>query len=537
MTATDNDIIVAIELGSTRIAGIAGRKKNGTMNVLAFAENNTMDGIKRGLIFNVEKTCQGIISVISDLEKTLNTKITRAYVGLGGQSVRSYKCLVKRNMLTQSLITNEAIDAMKDESHEIPFADCDVLENFPQEYTIDQNITTEPVGVSGTNIEGEFLNIIARTELKAKVDVCFAKAKLEIADELLAPYYLARNVLIDGERRSGCVLIDLGAQTTTVVVYTKNIIRHLVTIPLGSNNINQDLMNLKIDENEAEAIKLKFGATNPEEQGDTDNKETKTYTTSDGRNIEVNKILNIIHARLSEIVDNVRYQIEKSNYEDKLLAGIVLTGGGANMKNIDKVFLDNISKVDKIRIAKNINEPIVKDSAASNFDTQNTRNNTLLSLLLSGTISCASDADAAADKETQEEIQRQEDEEKKKKDAELKVVNKLETIKTTLRTKYDEVVKAKEKLASDGKSKKVRKACTEVALTALDPIDDEYQQCAEALNGKPQYKQTLREATEIAAKLKLEVNALSDAIMKANNENSFIGKFKKTMYDILNDNE
>lgn len=540
MASTDKDFIVAIELGSSRIAGIVGKKKDGTMNVLAYAEENTPGCIKRGIVFNVEKTYQSINNIISKLENTLKIKIKKAYVGIGGQSVRSYKCIIKRNMLTQSYITNEAIDQMKDESLEIPFQDYDVLENFPQEYIVDQSTVLEPVGVMGTNIEGEFLNVIARTKLKANIETCFASTTIDIAEELLAPYQLAKNVLTDNEKRSGCVLIDLGAETTTVVVYMKNIIRHLVTIPLGSNNINQDLMNLQIDDNEAEEIKQKFGIsiiedTNNEEQ------ETKTYTTSDGRSIEVNNIQNIIDARLSEIIDNVRYQIEKSDYETKLLAGIVLTGGGSNMKNIDKIFLNSISKVDKIRIAKTINQPIIKSSNASRLIVDNGRNNTLLSLLLAGTIYCGGDTFEGGtlfDKEEQEkEKEKQAAIAKAEADAELKTVNTLEEIKKKLREGYDKVTKAKIEIEKNGKDKKVRNAAADVAAEANNIVGEDYDNCIKVLGGKGQYKQTLKEAADILSKLKEEVEDLEKKIEEARKANSLSSKFKRFLDDIVNDSE
>ena len=174
MTNSDKDFIVAIELGSSKISGIAGKKKDGTMQVLAYAEEKTAGCIKRGVVYNIEKTYQSINTIIQKLEAVLKTKITRAYIGLGGQSMRSYKCVIKRNLLTQSYITNELIDAIRQESCEIPFNDYEMLENFPQEYVVDSSVIADPVGVMGTNIEGEFLDVIAKNTLRANIETVFA---------------------------------------------------------------------------------------------------------------------------------------------------------------------------------------------------------------------------------------------------------------------------------------------------------------------------------------------------------------------------
>ena len=159
MAISDKDFIVAIELGSSKISGIAGKKKDGTMQILAYVEEKTTGCVRRGVVYNIEKTYQSVNSIIAKLEAILKTKIMRAYVGLGGQSVRSYKCVVKRNLLTQSYITNDVIDAIRQESCEIPFSDYEMLENYPQEYIVDSSVIADPVGVMGTNIEGEYLDV------------------------------------------------------------------------------------------------------------------------------------------------------------------------------------------------------------------------------------------------------------------------------------------------------------------------------------------------------------------------------------------
>ena len=386
MTNSDKDFVVAVELGSSKISGIAGKKKDGTMQILAYAEEKTAGCVKRGVVYNIEKTYQSINTIISKLEAVLKTKITRAYVGLGGQSVRSYKCMIRRNLLTQSYITNEAIDAIRQESYEIPFNDYEVLENYPQEYVVDSSVIADPVGVMGTNIEGEFLDVIAKNNLRANIDTVFANAGVDIVEGLISPLQLANNVLTDAEKRSGCALVDLGADTTTLVVYKNNIVRYLVTIPLGCNNINKDLSTLPIDDAETEDVKLKYGDACQEFES-SEESEPQYYTTSDGRQIDVATIRNVIEARMGEIIANVSNQIVNSDYSGKLLAGLVITGGGSSMKNIVKAFTKS-TKIDKVRIATKVNQMVVKTSNASNISLESAGTTTIVSLLLAGTVPC-----------------------------------------------------------------------------------------------------------------------------------------------------
>ena len=539
MTNSDKDFIVAIELGSSKISGIAGKKKDGTMHILAYAEEKTAGCVKRGVVYNIEKTYQSVNTIIAKLEAVLKTKITRAYVGLGGQSMRSYKCIIKRNLLTQSYITNEAIDAIRQESYEIPFNDYEVLENFPQEYVVDSSVIADPVGVMGTNIEGEFLDVIAKTNLRTNIDTVFANVGVDIAEGLISPLQLANNVLTDAEKRSGCALIDLGADTTTLVVYKNNIVRYLVTIPLGSNNINKDLSTLPIDEAETEDVKLKYGDACQEFEA-SEESETQYYTTSDGRQIDVNTIKTVAESRMGEIIANVSSQIINSDYSGKLLAGIVITGGGSNMKNIVRAFTKN-TKIDKVRVANKVNQIVVKTSNASNFSMDSVETTTIISLLLAGTVPCGGEDIGRApdifDQQTK-------DEERRKRQEEVEAAAKAEEqdaiafdgIKSEIRSAIDKVRKQNEEVKKYGSDKKVRLRAKDLSLNILDEtIGEKYEKAAQALQGKDKFKQSLKEGADLAELLKVAVDELTTSVNKANKENSFWGRTKGWISDIVSE--
>ena len=539
MANTDKDFIVAIELGSSRISGIAGKKKDGAMHILAYAEEKTAGCIKRGVVYNIEKTYQIINSIIAKLEAVLKTQITRAYVGLGGQSVRSYKCIIKRNMLTQSYITNEAIDSIRQESYEIPFGDYEVLENFPQEFIVDSSSIADPVGVMGTNIEGEFLDVIANQSLRSNIGTVFANTDVDIVEELISPLQLANNVLTDAEKRSGCALVDLGADTTTLVVYKNNIVRYLVTIPLGSNNINKDLSTLQIDDSETEDLKLKYGDACQDADVSDDN-ELQYYTTSDGRQMDISLIKNVIEARVGEIIANVSSQIINSNYSDMLLAGIVLTGGGCRMKNITKAFV-NATKIDKVRMANKVNQTVVKTSNASGITLDNSQTNTIVSLLLAGTESCGGDAfdgspNMFEQQTREEERQRAAAEAKAAAEAEAQDAIAFDEIKKEIRSAYDKVQKQIVELDKYGRDKKVRQKAKDLSINILDEtIGEKYENAVKALEGKDKFKQSLKEGADLAEMLEKAVDDLTDMVNKANSENSILGRIKRTINDIVNE--
>lgn len=540
MNTVDKDFIVAIELGSSKITGIAGKKKDGTMHVLAYAEEKTSGCVKRGAVYNIEKTYQSINNIIAKLESVLKTKITRAYVGLGGQSVRSYNCIIKRNMLTQSYITNEAIDQIRQDSYEIPFSDFEVLENYPQEYVVDGNAIAEPVGVMGTNIDGEFLDVIAKQSLRSKLDTVFANTAVDIVEELISPLQLGENVLTDAEKRSGCALVDLGADTTTLVVYKNNIVRYLVTIPIGSNNINKDLATLPIDETETEDVKIKYGdACVSESESDDQSEVQATYTTTDGRSIEESLIKSVIEARMGEIIANVSAQIVNSNYNGKLLGGLVLTGGGCNMKNITKAFI-NSTKIDKVRVAKKVNQMVVKTSSATGLVLDNGQTNTILSLLLAGSVPCGGDAFDSTNmfdnQEKEEARRRRQEEADAAAAAEAQDAIAFDTIKSEIRTAYDEVKKKIFEVENYGNSKEVRKSAKQLSLTILGKVlGENYDKAYAALEGKDKFKQSLKEGSDLAEMLRHAVNELADKVKKAEKDNSPLGKLMRAISDIVNE--
>ena len=535
MATSDKDFIVAIELASSKITGVAGQKKDGTMQILAYAEEDTAGCIKRGVVYNIEKTYQSLNNIISKLEAVLKTKIQRAYVGLGGQSMRSYKCVIKRNLLTQSYISNDLIDAIRQESYEIPFADCEVLDNYPQEFVVDSNIIADPVGVMGTNVEGEFLDVIAKNKLRANVSTVFANAGVDIVEELISPLHLANNVLTDAEKRSGCALIDLGADTTTLVVYKNNIVRYLVTIPLGSNNINKDLATIPIDEAETEEVKLKYGDACQEAEV-IDENEVQFYTTTDGRQIEVSQIKSVIEARMGEIIANVSNQIVNSDYSGKLLAGLVITGGGSNMKTIVKAFVKS-TKVDKVRLANKVNQIVAKTSSASAIKLDKAESTSIISLLLSGSVPCGGDSfdnsQSYIDQQLKEEEKRRKQEEL---EAEAQDAMAFDKIKLEIREAYDKVQKQIKEVENYGKDKSVRQKAQQMSLTILDEvIGEKYEKAAAVLKDKDKFKQSLKEGADLADVLKKEVDKLILCVNKANSDNSLMGRFRRILTDLVNE--
>lgn len=376
------EFIAAIELSSSKVSGIAGKKNSdGSMQVLAYAREDATSFIHKGIIYNIDKTAQALTSIINKLEGQLNNSIAKVYVGIGGQSLRTVKNIVSRELEEEGIISQELVDEISDENLEIPLVDMHILDVAPQEYKIGNNYQADPVGVAGKQVTGYFLNIVARASLKKNLEHSFEQAKVEIADLLIAPFALASSVLTESEMRSGCALVDLGADTTTISVYKNNILRFLSVLPLGGNSITRDITSLQMEEVEAEQVKRKYGDMLYEEE---EMEAPATCTLEDGRLIELNVLNNIISARAEEITANIWNQLQLSNYEDKLLSGVILTGGGANLKNLEEAFRKQ-GKIEKVKTARFVHNTI---HGYSDVLKKDGIHNTLLGLLAAGDDNC-----------------------------------------------------------------------------------------------------------------------------------------------------
>ena len=365
------------------MTGIAGKKNlDGSIQVLACVKEDSSSFIRKGVVYNIDKTAQCLTNIISRLEKQLKTGITQVYVGVGGQSIRSIRNLISKDLPGGTQVTQDMVIELMDSNRNMKYPDQEILDAAVQEYKVDSQYQLDPVGIQCSRIEGNFLNILQRKAFYKNLNKCFETAEINVAEMYLAPLALADSVLTEAERRSGCALVDLGADTTTVSVYSKNVLRHLAVIPLGANNITKDIASLQMEESDAEKMKLKYASAFTD-NNDIDN--NMKYSIDQDRQVEVRKFIEIVEGRLEEIIANVWCQIPEE-YCDKLLGGVILTGGGANLKNIEKAF-QNYTHIDKIRIAKFVTQTIT--SSIADINAHDGMMNTVLGLLAKGDINCA----------------------------------------------------------------------------------------------------------------------------------------------------
>lgn len=365
------DYIAAIEISSSHISGIAGKRDplNGDLIVMALArtpEHDTTDYIRRGLIFNIDKAANAINNIILTLEGQLKSGIGKVYVSTGGQSLRTVANEIGRTLDEDvDKITEEIVNGICDENRTYPIEEMDILDVEPQEYLIDgTTLVSDPVGVAGRSISGRFQNIVARQALRKNLEACLEQSHVEMTDLILTPRSVAATVLSEADRRSGCALIDMGDATTTISVYKNNILRYLSVLPLGSAQITRDLaQTLEIEEDEAEELKHTYGCAEPMIEGSEADSQDEV-TTRGGQSVKRSAIADITSARAEEILENVWNQVQQSGYDNKLFTGLILCGGGANLSGIEEV-LRRISGIDKVKVVRDATTANVRGSIAT----------------------------------------------------------------------------------------------------------------------------------------------------------------------------
>ena len=319
-----NYYIVAIELSSSKISGAVGIETTEGMKILATASTPVEGFISKGIVRNVDKTSEAITTIVNILDSKLRNviqegiSIKKAYISFAGLSVHSIKSKVTKDFGHYTKITKEIIDEMVCENEEA-FHTPDgfiKMETDTQEYRYDGNVDYNPIGVPASSIECNYLNIVMKEQFYKQLCECFNGAEIEIADSLCAARLDADIMLSNDQRRNGCALINIGADTTTISIYSNNHQRMLTVLPFGSNNITRDITNEHLSPANAEEIKIIRGYKS---------------ATNDNEHIDGKTLDSIIYARMGEILQNVRHQLETSG---ERVHHVVFTGGGSKLKNL-----------------------------------------------------------------------------------------------------------------------------------------------------------------------------------------------------------
>lgn len=336
------EIIVGLDIGTTKIACHVGRKNEfGKIEILGSGRSESL-GVMHGVVTNIEKTVQSIRKAVEEAEEASGQEITIVNVGIAGQHIKS---LQHRGILTRNSLEDEIeqkdIDALIDDMYKLVMQPGEeIIHVLPQEYIVDneQNIK-DPIGMSGIRLEANFHIITGRIAAAKHIYKCVAKAGLEVASLILEPLASSEAALSHEEKEAGVVLVDIGGGTTDLAIFQDGIIRHTAVIPFGGNVITEDIKTgCTIMKKQAEQLKCKFGSALSSDSQQNEIVCIPGLRGRDPKEISIQNLSSIIQARMEEIIEHVYYEIKNSGYERQLIAGIVVTGGGSQMRHIAQLF-------------------------------------------------------------------------------------------------------------------------------------------------------------------------------------------------------
>ena len=343
--------IVGLDIGTTKIACFIGeRSENGGIRIVGFGKTDSI-GVERGAVRNIRSTAESIRHAVADASEMAKYDVHEVYVGIAGQHIKSLSN--KGSIMIppeHRMIEEEDVQRLIDDQYHILLEPGEeIIHVFPQCYIVDNEVLAtdiNPVGVAGKCLMANFHIVTGNTANLHNIRDAVEEAGLHIKDVVLEPVASALAVLDDRDKGAGVALVDIGGGTTDVAVFQEGIIRHTSVLPLAGNVITNDIReNCKILKHQAESLKTKFGSCLPTSVNQDDIISIPGIRNQEPREISVRTLAGIIKSRMQLILEQVGYEIQLSGFEKQLIAGVVLTGGGARMKNI-KEFAELVIGID-----------------------------------------------------------------------------------------------------------------------------------------------------------------------------------------------
>ena len=333
--------IVGLDIGTTKIAAIVGRRnENQKIEILGTGKTESI-GVNRGVVGNIEHTVNSIKVAVAEAEQKSGVGINFVNVGIAGQHIKSLQhrgTLIREN--NEIEISQHDIDKLVNDMYNLNMNPGEeVIDVIPQDFIIDnEQGIKQPVGMLGNSLEANFHIIIGQTTAAKNIYKCVKKAGLEVVDLILEPIASASAVLSEEEKEAGVALVDIGGGTTDIAIFHDSIIRHTAVIPFGGDCITEDVKNgCTIIKKHAEELKVKFGSALADENKEEEIVAIPGLRGRAPKEITLKNLAHIIQARVEEILGQVHYEIRNSGYDKKLIAGVVLTGGGALLRHLPQL--------------------------------------------------------------------------------------------------------------------------------------------------------------------------------------------------------
>ncbi len=335
MGSSRDDVIVGLDIGTTKVSCIIGHRSEGGIDIIGIGSAKS-DGLRKGVVVNIDSTVKAIQQAVSEAELMSGHQVVNVFVGIAGGHIKGLNSRGVVAIGKDREVSDPDIDRVIDAARAVAIPmDRQVIHILPQEYVIDDNDgVREPIGMSGVRLEAKVHIVTAQTSCVSNIIKCCNRANLNVQQIVLEQLASAEAVLLDEEKEVGVVLVDIGGGTSDIAIYHNNAIVHTAVVALGGNHVSSDIaVGLRTPRAEAERIKIASGCA------------TRSLVT-EGQQVEVpgvggrgrtqsrEMLCEIIEPRVEEIYMLIQQEIHRSGFEDLIGSGIVLTGGSSLMEGM-----------------------------------------------------------------------------------------------------------------------------------------------------------------------------------------------------------
>lgn len=346
-TNVGDDIVVGLDIGSTKVCAVAGRlvrnnKNQETLEVLGVGRTKLMDGVTKGSVVNVNNTVNAIQRAVDEVAAQANINVNEVNVSFSGSHVTSVKAVgsITRSSAGDEVQSEDITHLLNDMYRTAIPADKEIIHVLPMDFVVDGEVNIDqPVGRNGVKLGADFQIITAQANAARNVRKCISRNNLKLDTMMLSVLASGLSVLTDEEKYAGVALIDIGGGTTEVAIYYRNVLRHVAVFPWAGNSLTADIqVGCKIMPEQAELLKKKFGSASPQEFNLNEVVAVPGLTNRKPKDVLLKNVAIIIEDRVREIAAMVQSEIMRSGYDGKLLGGLVLTGGTALIPGIEAIF-------------------------------------------------------------------------------------------------------------------------------------------------------------------------------------------------------
>lgn len=339
----ENEIIVGLDIGTTKVVCFVGqRAENDKVRILGYGRTES-SGVQWGDVVNIISVSDAIKQAVREASQQADVNIEEVYVGIAGQHIQ---CICNQGLCTippeHEFIQEDDLERLINSQYNIMIkADERIVHVFPQQYIVDKtplDVDVPPVGVKGRELQADFHIVKANVRNLSNIHSAIERAGLKVKGVVLQPVASSLAVLDESDRNVGVALVDIGGGTTDIAVFVDNIIRHTSVLPLAGNAITQDIKSsCTVMSHHAEMLKIKFGHCLPETVSESDFVSIPGYRNQPPHEIGMKQLAQVIKARVTQILEQVDYEINLSGVSSQLMGGVVLTGGGAQLNDIKEL--------------------------------------------------------------------------------------------------------------------------------------------------------------------------------------------------------